>query len=260
VASKVYNSVQIAFKYAFYFLRAKNCHSVHSPLIFGFCEKVLGKRKEPEHNEVEKERFKFKHSEQNIDFKDYVKDGHTIKKSVSKIAQRSLKSKKYAKLISRSVAYFKSKSILELGTSLGITTAYIAKNKEVQVTSLEGDESVAALAKQTWQNLSLNNIEQRIGNFDNTLIPTLKGKTFDFIYIDGNHKLEPTLHYFELCLAHADAKCILLFDDIHYSKEMEQAWSFIKNHPKVISTIDLFFLGYVFLNYDITPKHYTLKF
>ena len=260
MASKPYSALKIAFKYARYCLTSKTHFSVHAPLVFGFCENVIANIRTPVYQSIELERKKFKTSKQILNFTDYGKNGTTISKKVSDIAKRSLKSPKYARLISRSVAYLNAKMVLELGTSLGITTAYVAQNKGVNVLSLEGDKSVAALAKQAWNNAGITTIEQVIGNFDETLLGVLQANRFDFIYIDGNHKLEPTLRYFEQCLANTKSTCVIVFVDIHYSREMEQAWQQIKNHPTIKCTIDLFFLGFVFINYKITPKHYVLRF
>ena len=258
--NRPYSWLKIAFSYTVYFLKAKTKHIVHSPIVFGFCSQVLAKCRKLDYNEIEHLRKSYTRNTQTIDFVDFGKSGITYKKSISSIANRSLKPKKYAQLLAQSVIYFKSKSILELGTSLGITTAYLAKSTSGKVHTLEGDATIALVAKQGWDKCNLYTISQTIGNFDETLKHTLQYNRFDFIYLDGNHRLEPTLAYFELCLQYAGIDTVLVFDDIHYSFEMEQAWNIIKDHPKVQATIDVFFLGYVFIDPAITKKNYTLRF
>lgn len=258
--SKPYSKLKIAFSYLFYYLNASNRHSVHSPFVYGFCTSALEKAHRLNFSSVEEVRRKFIKSKESIYFVDYGKDGNTIHKSIAIIASKSLKSKKYARLLAQSVAYFNSQSILEIGTSLGVTTAYLAKSTKGKVHTLEGDSQVAALANQGWATCGLSNITQTVGNFDNTLEIALQLATYDFIYVDGNHRFEPTLRYFELCLKQATADCVFVFDDIHYSKEMETAWQTIKQHPKVQATIDVFFLGYVFISPAITNQHYVLRF
>lgn len=143
---------------------------------------------------------------------------------VQQIAASSLKPKKYAQLLHRLVKYFESKEVLELGTSLGITTSYLASAaKQSQVTTLEGAASIAALAQQTFDTLQLKNIKTVTGNFDETL-QTVTNKDYDFIFIDGNHRKEPTLRYFSQLIPCVHNNSVMVFDDIHWSKEMEETW------------------------------------
>jgi len=53
----------------------------------------------------------------------------------------------------------------------------------------------------------------------------------------------------------------LVFDDIHWSAEMEKAWLEIKSHPSVQYTIDIFFLGFVFFRPDFKVKqNFSIRF
>jgi predicted O-methyltransferase YrrM len=83
----------------------------------------------------------------------------------------------------------------------------------------------------------------------------------DLAFIDGNHRKQPTLQYFESLLMRSGKSTILIFDDVHWSAEMEAAWSEIMEHPAVTCTIDLFFIGLVFLNNDLKVKqHFAVRF
>ena len=80
-------------------------------------------------------------------------------------------------------------------------------------------------------------------------------------YVDGNHRYEPTIRYFQLLLSHAHNDTILIFDDIHWSAEMEKAWKEIQQHPSVRCTVDLFYLGFVFLRDEFkVPQHFVVRF
>ena len=58
-----------------------------------------------------------------------------------------------------------------------------------------------------------------------------------------------------------DENSILIFDDIHWSEEMELAWKEIQNHPLVTVTIDLFFIGIVFFRKEnIVKQHFQINF
>jgi predicted O-methyltransferase YrrM len=81
----------------------------------------------------------------------------------------------------------------------------------------------------------------------------------DFVFFDGNHQKQPTINYFEICLQKAHEKSVFVFDDIHWSEEMEQAWAYIKNHPKVTVTIDLFWIGIVFFRTEQVKEHFIIN-
>ena len=146
--------------------------------------------------------------------------------------------------------------IMELGTSLGITTAYLASaNTNAKVTTFEGSASIAQIARQNHGSLGLANISLLEGNFDDQLPKWLAhNKKVDFAFIDGNHAYKPTIAYFEALLGIVEDHSILVFDDIHWSKEMEAAWAQISAHPRVTLSIDLFFIGIVFFRKEFAQK------
>ncbi len=257
--SKPYSATRLFWRYIIYRIRANNKHKVHSPTIFSFANEVFYSAKKMYYKTAEQERKRAKKSKQILDFVDYGKNGALLQKSVAEIAKRSLKSPKYARLLGAIVDHREAKTILELGTSLGITTAYLARQKNTRVTTLEGDPSVAAIAQSVWNQLGHTNITCIIGQFEKTL-DNVVNQSFDIIYIDGNHRQEPTLRYFDLLLPSSHNQTLFVFDDIHYSREMEKAWETIKNHPRVYSTIDLFFMGIVYINPSLSKQHFTLRY
>ena len=86
-----------------------------------------------------------------------------------------------------------------------------------------------------------------------------KIKQLDFIFIDGNHQKEATISYFKKCLNYSNDKSIIVFDDIYWSKGMEDAWDYIKQHNRTTVTIDFFFLGVVFINNELSKEHFKIR-
>ena len=153
--------------------------------------------------------------------------------------------------------------ILELGTSLGITTSYLASaNPAAQITTMEGASAVAAVAKDNFNKLGLNNIRVVEGNFDHTLTDTLTTMpVIDLAFLDGNHRYEPTVRYFRQILPHLHDHSIVILDDIHWSAEMEQAWDEVRGMEEVTLSIDLFFIGLVFFRKEQKEKqHFSIRF
>jgi predicted O-methyltransferase YrrM len=81
----------------------------------------------------------------------------------------------------------------------------------------------------------------------------------DFVFFDANHQKQPTLQYFNQCIAKANKNGIFVFDDIHWSEGMEQAWEIVKQHPKVTTSIDLYHMGILFFNPELKPATYRIK-
>jgi predicted O-methyltransferase YrrM len=265
----LYTHTQLAKKYLNYYLTASNSkgHGVHSPFVFEFIKFILkDKTKYDVYSTIEKQRQVLLNDKTVIEVEDFGAGSTVIKtkqRIVKDIAASSLKPKKYSQLLFRMIQFYNKKNILELGTSFGITTCYLASAKNnPYVTSMEGSQSIANIAQQSFDALQLKNIKIIRGNFEKTLSPFLENtSTIDFAFLDGNHRKIPTLQYFEQILSKSTEETIFVFDDIHWSKEMEKAWGEIKIHPSVTLTIDLFFIGIVFLKKDFKVKqHFSIRF
>ena len=265
----MYTRFQLAKKYLHYYCTASNGkgHGIHSPFVFDFIKHVLNDNQPyPVYQLIEGLRKKMLANSTIIEVEDFGAGSSVIKTNkrvVGAIAASSLKPKKYAQLLYRMVKYYRPQTIVELGTSFGITTAYLASaNATSTVLTCEGSTAIASIAKQNFEVLQLNNVQLTEGDFAQTLLPVLvKLHTIDFAFIDGNHQKEPTLNYFAKLLNCSNQNTILIFDDIHWSAGMESAWDAIKKHPQVTLTIDLFFIGIVFINPDFKiPQHFSIRF
>jgi predicted O-methyltransferase YrrM len=263
----MYSPLQSAFKYLRYYLSAKNGkgHGIHSPFIYEFIQKVLNdKTDRPEFGVIEKLRRRLKKDKTILTVKDFgAGAGRTEKRSVASIADRGLKSKKFGQLFYRIVKKYQPQTILELGTSLGVTTSYLAiANPSDRVITMEGSGEIATIAKQNFNKLGLTNIEMIEGNFDDTLRDVLtRIHQVDFAFIDGNHRREPTERYFRQIISKTNNDAIIILDDIHWSREMEVAWKNIIANDSVTCSLDLYFIGIVFFRKEFKAKqHFALRF
>lgn len=185
------------------------------------------------------------------------------RRSVEELTRTAVKPKKYSQLLFRLVSYYKPQNIVELGTSLGITTSYLAfANPSASIITIEGSPEIAKIAGENFDQLQLKDIKQEVGNFDDILPSVIHQlSSVDLAYIDGNHRYQPTINYFHQFLEKHHNDTIMIFDDIHWSTEMERAWKEIKNHPSVRCTVDIFFLGFVFFRRQFKEKqHFTVRF
>ena len=247
-----------------YFRHAKRGgHGVHSPFVFQLVTEVFPPGEEDIFSEHAAEDWRTECFLTNavIDVTDFG-TGVSGPRKISDIAKHAAKRPKEGQLLYRIVNFFQPKNLLELGTSLGITTLYetSATNFEKFIT-LEGCPNIAAYARQAFEKNNLA-VEVHVGDFQNTLEKALYdlGKV-DYVFFDGNHREKPTLHYFETCLPFAHKDSVFIFDDIHWSEEMESAWEKIKQHPKTRLSLDLFHFGIIFFREEQFEKeHFVLRY
>lgn len=259
---KVYSKFQLAANFFQYWLKASNAkgHGMHSPFVYEFITDVLNdKQTYPEYHKIEELRKKLLQDQTVLEIEDFGAGSASTRSSsrtIASIARNAAKPKKFGQLIYRIAKHYQSQHVLELGTSLGITTSYLASaHKETSVTTMEGAEAVAAVAGKNFRALEISSIKLVKGNFDETLDKVLKEMPqVDLAFIDGNHRQEPTVRYFEQLLKKVSNDSIIILDDIHWSEGMENAWTQVKANPAVRCSIDLFFIGIVFFRQEFREK------
>ncbi len=254
-------------KYYLQFLfNSKNEHSLHSPFVFELYTKIIhAKTQFPLFQEIENLRKKLLENRSIINITDFGAGSRIYKtnqREIRQIAKSAEKNPKFGKLLFRLIQHFKPKTIFDLGTSLGITTIYESKAyDDSMIKTFEGCPATASIAKKNFEELNCKNIEVIIGNIDETLPKNLaKINQLDFAFLDANHRYEPTIRYFELCLEKATEESVFVFDDIHWSDEMHQAWQYIRNHKNVMISIDLFYVGLVFFRKNQPKQDFVLRF
>jgi predicted O-methyltransferase YrrM len=265
----MYSPLKLAAKYFRYYLGAssKKGHGTHSPFVFGFIKNVLNTTTSSAITKpIENLRRELLNDRRSIDIQDYGAGsvgGSKRTRSISSIIKTSAKPPRYAQLLSRIVSYYKPINILELGTSMGITTSYLALgNPQGRVITIEGSSVIASKAVANFQQLEITNVRVVPGKFEEVLDEVLKEMPFpDLVFIDGNHRYQPTINYFNKLLGHVRNDSILIFDDIHWSREMEEAWKTISSNPEVTCTIDLFFIGIVLFRQEFREKqHFCIRY
>jgi len=247
--------------YIKFLFRSTNQHGVHSPFVYNLLTQSLYlQEKKPAFKKIQDYYKAVLSDDKFIKVTDFGAGSRVFKsnkRQVAAIAKNAGISLKRAILLNKLVSYFQFKNGLELGTSVGISSASIAMNNKIQLNTLEGCPETAKIAQKYFKEFNLKNIDLQIGEFS-TLVNAFTEK-IDFIYFDGNHQKEPTLKYFNQLLPLAHNNSVFIFDDIHWSKEMEEAWEDIKANPKVRVTIDSFFWGIVFFRKEQEIEHFTIR-
>lgn len=252
--------------YIQYLWKAKNEHSVHSPFLFKLLIQAFYKAKS--NNDLEALDTWYKNmcqSDESFQFEDFGAGSHinTAKtRQVGEFTKAVGKPKKYRHLMYHLCAQLQPKSILELGSATGVSGAYMAKGySSSKLISIEGSSELAQIASREWDQLGIKNAIIKSGEFNVHLDSVLSElKPLDLAYIDGNHQEEPTLAYFEKVLEYGSENLTIIFDDIYWSEGMTKAWEKIKAHSKVRQSVDVFQMGVVFTNPDLSKQDFIIRY
>ena len=275
-----------------HFLTAWNTsgEAIHSPYLFRLVRFVL--RDENAYycfRDIERRREWLLACEDSLDVVDYGSagspEGLHVQRRVCDIAKNHLESARVGQVLFRIINFLHEEekrplNILELGTSLGITTAYLASpDSRNKVLTMEGSKAVLRVAQGVWKMLKLENIEWIQGNIDDTLYniysvqssefrvqnsdvrvqsSEVKDERIDLAFVDANHTYEATMRYADFLLNRLTEKGILVLDDIHYSEQMERAWSELKDDPRVTTSMDLYHVGLLFVDTHYLKRHYRI--
>ncbi|MBF2707811.1 O-methyltransferase [Flavobacterium soyangense] len=245
--------------------KSKNEHAVHSPFVFNLVTKCFyDKTKFSKYSILKNYRNTLLENKNTIKVTDFGAGSKVFKsntREISKIAKTAGITLKRAELLYRITNYFQPDSILEIGTSLGLATSALAfGNPKAKITTLEGCPETAKIAKEQLGKFGLTNVNSVVTEFNSYLqICNLKPEICNLIYFDGNHSKSATLDYFELLLPTITNDSVWIFDDIHWSPNMEEAWKIIKSHPKVTVTIDTFQWGIIFFRKEQHKEHFVIR-
>lgn len=254
-------------QYLLYLLKAKGLHGLHSPFVFDLAKNVLDDRhKYPEYEIMLNQRKRLLSNRSLIETVDFGskagnKDFTTYRQRVQKLTKQRSHSVRCNQLLFRLSRFYKPQFVLEFGTATGLGAAALALgNPNAKIITLEGCASIASIADGSFERLNITNAEIVIGNFNTVLSEVInRFPKLDMVFFDGNHQKIPTLDYFHHCLTKAHNESVFIFDDIHWSAEMTEAWNEIQQHEDVTVSIDLFQFGLVFFNKSLSKQHFILK-
>lgn len=248
--------------YIKHWFSARGVDSIHSPFVFGFYNEVL---KNPYNfyafEELENLREKLLVNRKKLSYQSLGAEKKTVNTSISRLAQKSLLPFEKAVFLFQLAFWLKPNSVLELGTCLGLSTAYLSKAFPSQIYTFEGVSQFADIARDLWDEAQVQNIHLLTGNIDQTLPPFLKTLTepLDLVFVDANHTYEATVFYFNSIKPHLSNQACVVFDDIYWSEGMAKAWNQIVEDKQVTISIDLFYFGLVFFRRENQKEHFKIR-
>ncbi|MBN1387436.1 MAG: class I SAM-dependent methyltransferase [Bacteroidales bacterium] len=260
-----YYRIARAFKY-FAFSRHRKGHGIHSPFVFDFINTVLRKDIPPEVMDIIlKIRKYMAGSCELIKVNDLGAGSQYTKSSrrrLSDISRTSAIRNRYGRVLHNIAQQYDGKNILELGTSVGISTIFMAMGAPFsKIISIEGCNNLAKVAKRNIARGNIGNTDIIQGDFD-TQLHAIRATGFrpSMVFVDGNHRKEPVLRYFTLLKELITDESVIIFDDINYSFEMNEAWNEIKSDLQVSVSIDIFQMGFVFFREGMVKQDFVIRY
>ncbi len=243
-------------------------YSLHSPFIYTFWAGLLKDHTIcAAYSRVERLRKEWLRDESVIHRKDFGAGSEgkaplSGEVKVKELARGSLVSAAKGQFLYKLARVNKPVSILEFGTSLGLSSLYMSEAApDARIVTIEGCDETAAIAASNFEKAGKKNITVLSGTFDDKIGEALKMLPVpDLLFFDGNHRLEATLRYWEKCLPSLHAGSVAVFDDIHWSPEMEEAWRLIIALPEVKVSIDLYHLGVIYFREELSKEDFVLRF
>jgi predicted O-methyltransferase YrrM len=245
-------------QYLRYVLTAKTKYGVHSPFVYDFVTQVLPRKASSLGERIEELRWSMSLMKEMVEIEDFGagyggKSIPLIRKSIAEVVSSSARKRKEGELLERIVRHYQPKQALEMGTNLGFSTLYLsgAGSPDFQLISIEGSKELSKCAAGNLERMGeANKVKLLAGEFSDVLTSQIDWAGFrpELVLMDGNHRKEPTIRYFEFLLPRLAPQAILIVDDIHWSREMAEAWRQIAAHPRVTVSIDLFHLGICFMD------------
>lgn len=235
---------------------------MHSPFVYDLVTKCFNdKTKYPEYETLKSHRKALQSDSSMVEMKDFGQGSRVFKgnaRKVSAVVKNAGMRKKRQKLLFRMAKYFKSETILELGTSLGLGTVALSLSNEFSaINTVEGCPNTLSKAQEYFEKFNLHNIQIHQELFSEFLENT--STQFDLIFIDGDHNGERTLGYFNSLLNKVHNDSLIIFDDIYWSKDMTVAWQKIIANENVTVSIDTFQWGLVFFRKEQPKQHFVIR-
>ncbi len=212
---------------------------------------------------LDKFRNELSQSNEIIDYKIFGSDETGI---VHDIFRRAASPEIWCKYLYLLAKNLNVKNYLEIGTNLGVSGSYILSalktHPDCHFVTMEGVPKLCAIAESQFQKIGSNDQFQIFQGLYQDTFPKVIDLPFDFeiCFIDGNHKLEPTLQYFNQLKEKTTESSVFIFDDIYWSDEMIEAWKIIKNDPNINFAIDLFKMGIVIIDKHEKRKKVTFSY
>ncbi len=249
--------------YLEYFLKVVDRRSLQSPFMFGFYNELIQALEENERQlDIEAVRQQLYNADSIVSGIDYGAGSRISSVSIADIAKYGISTEKECRMLYALAQMTGAKTIVELGTSVGLATSYLSRaNDKAKVVTFEGNDTLTKIAKGLFQQMYCENVELIEGDIDETLPNFLNGfDDIDMAVIDANHTGEALWNYFNLLKEKMSTSGIIVIDDIRWSPDMYKTWKKLISCPDVTISVEFLLCGVVFFQKRLLKQHYILSY
>lgn len=167
----------------------------------------------------------------------------------------------YGKMLYGISKHLKPNNILEIGTSAGISAAYMALgNPHAKIKTVEACKNKALIAKDLMEKNNFHNVSVIYG-YGNEVLDQLAKENYkaQMVYVDADHSWEGTVGFFHQLTRLTTRESIIILDDIYWSADMQRAWKHITNQKQVTLSLATMRLGMVFFHPKRTKQQLYLQ-
>lgn len=246
-------------QYVRYYTEAQTIHNVHSPLAASLIKKYYEKGRIPLY--LDEIRRELHNNHGIIEMGDYgagSKRSFSRKTRISDLAKLSLSQPQHIRRLSNLCQFSKPASILELGTSFGLSALHLqAACPGAQIITVEGNPDIAEIASDIIQSIQgLSRRPELINARFREALPEVfeRMRKIDFVFIDGDHTLKGTMDYVDTLLPYLHNDSIIAIHDIYWSREMISAWQECIRLKEVSLSIDFFDVGLLLFREEVLQK------
>ena len=257
--------LRILIQYLQFYWKAGNAYSIHSPFVYTlYCEVLKPKSFVVNSNLLLVQNLlrQLFSSKESFSAHDTGEPSRTRKAlTIGEKARSVSQDIKGGQILYRLVKKFQPEVIVEMGTGAGASSLYMScASPASRIYTVEGNASMALIAKDLFQKFEHANIQLLEGRFHDvlpSLLSSLNG--FDMAFIDGDHKGESLMKYFETLLPYISETSILVLHDIYWSNDMLETWKKLVSRPEVHVSVDVFHFGLLFFNKAQPKQHFELR-
>lgn len=244
-------------------LRYRKGYGVHSPFVFNLITKVIEERcSYYSFQDIERMRKQLLFKEGLIAYPDRQHKGKLRQRTIGQIVEREGIKASHGALLFRLTNYFKSRHILQLGPTMGLSTLYLTSYApDLKCIALENVPEFASISRMVFEKKARNPVDLRVGSYKELLPQALSDMgRIDFVFFNTLYEQHNNVWLFNECVKHIHEETVFVFEGIKESRKMREFWEEICAHPEVTVTIDLYSLGLVFFNKRLHKRDYIVYF
>lgn len=244
-------------------IRYRRGYGVHSPFVFNLITKVIEERcSYYSFYDIELIRKQLLFRDDIIAYPDKQQKGKLRRRTVGEIVEREAIKPKHGALLFRLANYFKPQSILQLGSSMGLSTLYLTSYASgLKCIALENIPEFAPIARIAYEKGARNPVDLRTGSNKELLPQALEElKQVDFVFFNTLYEQPDNVWLFNECTKYVHDGSLFVFEGIKASRKMREFWKEICACPEVTVTIDLYSMGIVFFNKKLHKRNYIVYF